>query len=920
MGLIAVVIPRVLRTLRAALLSRWRELPVDYHTLRRSRRLRHQRQYAQQPLIDLTQPQRISLRSRPTSMIGQRAPQPQSNQPSPLPAPQHPVSPLSTIYQSLQERLSAIWRRWQHPQSLPPQLGSSQPHVWLVLRSSPVIASVTVTGAVLIGQQLGWFQSFELKVYDRMVRWTGDQHPDSRLLIVKITEADIQAQKRWPLADQTFANALKQLQKHRPRAIGLDVYRDLPYEPGHRDLVTQLRFPNVVTITKLGSESDLGVPPPPTVVPQQVGFNDVVLDPDSVVRRNLMFGSTDKGNVFSFSFRLAALYLNAQQIRPRYDGNYIYWGKAKFSAIQPSSGAYHSIDAYGYQIMLRYRSAQNVARQVTLTDVLKGNLNPAWVRNKVVLIGVTAPSLKDFFLSPYSPTEQDTTKMPGVVVHAQMVSQLLTAASGEPALIWYWPDWAEAVWVLAWAAIGGLVAWRVHHPMMLGVCLLLGLGGTIGAGLLTYHYFGWIPVVAPALAFVLTVGGVVTYTIYQFRQEQQFIIAQAQEQEKTIALLRTLLAEQSTEKSPRPAPVVSPAKGQVTHLQHGTIADVAATKEPSLGAQAVRQGPKRDGRLDDADITLALTPDGAVISRMSASPEATASSHVRPLHATALKTAPQSPFDHANSLLNQRYQLIKILGSGGFGTTYLAEDTLRPGNPECVVKRLMPARRDDRFLQTARRLFRTEAEILEKLGRHDQIPQLLAAFEEDAEFYLVQEFIAGHTLASELAEKQRLSEPAVISIMQDTLAVLEFIHDRHVIHRDLKPGNLIRRDSDQRLVLIDFGAVKQIQPQETSTEGELATVAIGTRGYAPAEQLAGYPTFNSDLYALGMICIQALTGQIPQRLELDFQTGNIIWQPLASVSAGLAAILDRMVCYYFSDRYQSAREVMKDLKPLLDAK
>jgi serine/threonine protein kinase len=261
--------------------------------------------------------------------------------------------------------------------------------------------------------------------------------------------------------------------------------------------------------------------------------------------------------------------------------------------------------------------------------------------------------------------------------------------------------------------------------------------------------------------------------------------------------------------------------------------------------------------------------------------------------------------------------LLKVLGSGGFGMTYLAEDTLRPGNPVCVVKRLMPARTDERFLQTARRLFRTEAEILEKLGKHDQIPQLLASFEEDAEFYLVQDFIPGHPLSRELVDGRQVDEAEVVGILRDVLHVLEFIHDRRVIHRDLKPGNLIRREDDRRIVLIDFGAVKQIQPQET-TGGELATVAIGTRGYAPAEQLAGHPTINSDIYALGMIAIQALTGRSPQQLEPNLQTGSIMWRHLVQVNQELADILDRMVCYYFSDRYQSVRDVMRDFKVLLD--
>lgn len=165
------------------------------------------------------------------------------------------------------------------------------------------------------------------------------------------------------------------------------------------------------------------------------------------------------------------------------------------------------------------------------------------------------------------------------------------------------------------------------------------------------------------------------------------------------------------------------------------------------------------------------------------------------------------------NLLDQRYQVVEVLGQGGFGHTYTAKDTRRPGNPTCVVKLLKPAISDPDFLQTARRLFNSEAETLEKLGNHDQIPRLLAYFEENEEFYLVQEFIDGHPLSAELAPGQRWDESQVIQLLQEVLSILEFVHSNGVIHRDLKPDNLIRRTSDSKLVLVDFGAVKQVKMQ-----------------------------------------------------------------------------------------------------------
>ncbi|MEW6494906.1 MAG: serine/threonine-protein kinase, partial [Cyanobacteriota bacterium] len=275
------------------------------------------------------------------------------------------------------------------------------------------------------------------------------------------------------------------------------------------------------------------------------------------------------------------------------------------------------------------------------------------------------------------------------------------------------------------------------------------------------------------------------------------------------------------------------------------------------------------------------------------------------------------------NLLDQRYQVVEVLGQGGFGHTYTAKDTRRPGNPTCVVKLLRPAISDPDFLQTARRLFNSEAETLEKLGNHDQIPRLLAYFEEKEEFYLVQEFIDGHPLSAELSPGQRWSESQVIQFLQEVLSILEFVHGNGVIHRDLKPDNLIRRSVDNKLVLVDFGAVKQVKMQSLvalepmkALEPIEQTVAIGTPGYMPSEQGQGRPRPSSDIYALGMIGIQALTGLNPMHLAEDIETGEIIWRHQAQVNDGLAFILDKMVRHYFKHRYPSATEALQALEAL----
>ncbi len=291
-------------------------------------------------------------------------------------------------------------------------------------------------------------------------------------------------------------------------------------------------------------------------------------------------------------------------------------------------------------------------------------------------------------------------------------------------------------------------------------------------------------------------------------------------------------------------------------------------------------------------------------------------------------------------LLDHRYQVVRVLATGGFGQTYIAQDTRRPGNPICVVKHLKGANSDPKVFETAKRLFQSEAETLEKLGNHDQIPRLLAYFDDNKEFYLVQEFIEGHTLSEELVPSQRWSENEVIQMLLEVLNILEFVHREGVIHRDIKPDNIIRRSpqptpvastegtSARRwlplergargdLVLVDFGAVKQLRSPNLTFGGQTtATVAIGTPGYMPTEQGQGKPRPNSDIYSLGIIAIQALTGVAPINFQEDPDTGEIVWQHLAPVSPELVAVLSKMVRYHFKDRYNTVMQALLSLQLL----
>ncbi|MTJ11314.1 CHASE2 domain-containing protein [Anabaena sp. UHCC 0187] len=267
-------------------------------------------------------------------------------------------------------------------------------------------------------------------------------------------------------------------------------------------------------------------------------------------------------------------------------------------------------------------------------------------------------------------------------------------------------------------------------------------------------------------------------------------------------------------------------------------------------------------------------------------------------------------------ILSGRYQIIKVLGAGGFSETYIAEDIQRPDHPQCVVKQLKPATTKEENLALARRLFSSEAKTLEKLGTHNQIPQLLAYFEEDEEFYLIQEYILGHPLNKELVSGKTFPENLVIEILKDLLQILRFVHDNGVIHRDIKPNNIIRRRSDQKLVLIDFGAVKEVSTQVTeSFESTAFTIGIGTKGYSPSEQCFGRPQYNSDIYAIGMIGIKALTGISPHELKHD-SNGEVIWLDYAKVSEPLAEIINHMVMDDHKLRYNSAFDALEALNKI----
>ncbi|MEB3219011.1 MAG: serine/threonine-protein kinase [Nostocales cyanobacterium 94392] len=265
-------------------------------------------------------------------------------------------------------------------------------------------------------------------------------------------------------------------------------------------------------------------------------------------------------------------------------------------------------------------------------------------------------------------------------------------------------------------------------------------------------------------------------------------------------------------------------------------------------------------------------------------------------------------------ITHRGYVMIKKLGEGGFGTTYLVKSV--DNQNRYALKHFTFPNNDPNNYTIARRLFLREVDILKTLNGHSQIPQFIDYWEENQEHFLVEEFIPGELVREEL-EQGKKSEEYIIELLTEVLTILRFIHSKQIIHRDINPNNIIRRNSDNKLVLIDFGAggIKQVLKTTISTQIQTSPTRIYTLGYAPIEQTQGNPQYNSDIYALGITAIQMLTGIEPQDFQTDIN-GEILWYHQVTVSDWLRNILDKMIRYDYKSRYSCVDRVLEELSEL----
>jgi CHASE2 domain-containing sensor protein len=442
---------------------------------------------------------------------------------------------LPTICQNPAE-LPPLWQDWAKPsdtrqQGLPPQPIERQPlpmspppsrSIWTPLRLISTrhfwLSSVLATGLVIGLRSLGLLQPFELWAYDRLLTLRPVEPADSRLLIVKIDEADIQAQnpneRRGSLSDRTLQQAIQLLTQAQARVIGLDIYRDFPTQADFPNLVNQLEQNDrlvVVCKSRDARYDPTGVAPPPEVPEERVGFSDFLFDQDGILRRQLLTITSDPASPctapYASSARLAFRYLQEQGITVAFtpDGN-LKLGEIVFHRLHHRTGGYQGIDARGNQILLNYRALppQMVAPQVSLNQLLQGQINPESIRDRLVLIGVTATSGGDFWSTPYGTGVAE--RVPGVFLQAQMTSQMISAVLDQRPLITVWPGAGEILWIWVWSAVGGLVVMSGRSPLYQSGSGVLLLGTISGLSLLLLMQGSWVPLVPSVFAILFTVG------------------------------------------------------------------------------------------------------------------------------------------------------------------------------------------------------------------------------------------------------------------------------------------------------------------------------------------------------------------------------------------------------------------------------
>lgn len=384
------------------------------------------------------------------------------------------------------------------------------------------IVSLAIVGL----RSTGVLESLELTAYDWYIRMQPEiSEPDSRIVIIEINEDDIQNQGGWPLSDAAVAKTLDILTRYHARAIGLDLYRDIPVPPGNKELeVVITKNRNIITAMKFGGADKAGIPPPPVLKnTDQVGFNDIIVDPGGIVRRVLLFLDDGKNVFYSFALRLAILYLQAEGVAPQPDTvhpEYLKLGKTTIQPFGPNDGGYIGADARGYQFLLNFKKSPRSFSSYSLSTLLSSQVNPEVIKDKIVLIGTKTEGVKDFFFTPFSRGLHSDQQISGIELHAHSVSQLLTFALQGSSPMGTLSGWQKWFWTMLWSLMGGTMSVRVRSPWRFS---LFAIGGLLVLAFAAYFAFlrgWWIPLVPPAIAWFVSATVITAYMSNRERLER----------------------------------------------------------------------------------------------------------------------------------------------------------------------------------------------------------------------------------------------------------------------------------------------------------------------------------------------------------------------------------------------------------------
>ncbi|MEH2091174.1 CHASE2 domain-containing protein [Nostoc sp.] len=379
-----------------------------------------------------------------------------------------------------------------------------------------LMTAASVAVCVLLLHSIGLLQSLELAALDQFFRLRPNEPPEDRITIVVIDEAYLNEVGSWPIPDAKVAQLLQKLNVHKPRAIGLDIYKNLPVEPGNQELRNAYQsIPNLIGIELLANDNNknFSVSPPPGLNPDQVGFNNVLYDLDGKVRRSLLYWHIKSELHESFALKLALLYLKSKGITPtkaKSNSEYLQLGKAAFTRFEANDGAYVGADDRGYQILSNFPKPKCQSssgelcsfRQVSMRDVLADKVKANLIKDRIILIGSTAPSLPDFVFIPYSSSLMGTAKpVPGIQLQAYFISELISAAVDGRPLLKVWPDLVEYLWVFVWSYLGAVTIWRIRHATSSLFCILVSCFVLTVSAYLAFLYGWWIPLIPSLFCF-----------------------------------------------------------------------------------------------------------------------------------------------------------------------------------------------------------------------------------------------------------------------------------------------------------------------------------------------------------------------------------------------------------------------------------